>query len=637
MNNKGQRGTLLLEVLVAAMVLGTIIMSAAAALGVSLDGASSAHMQSTATFLLQEELEPLGAVRDSGWTNIATNGTYYVAPLGSSWTLTPTSTGEAVGDFTRSVVISDVYRDDNGQIVASGGAVDPSTKKAVATVSWQSFLPHTISATTYITRYKNNLTWLQTTQAEFDLGTKNSVVTTNTAGGEVVLGAGGHGDWCEPGDFVMGQLNLPKNGTANAISAYEGRAIAGTGENASGVSLADVTITNTNPPVPTLAGTFDGYKTNDVFISGNYVYLATDTNSKEVVIVDLTTHTEVGFYNTPLNSDATSVYVSGTKGYVTAGLLLYIFDLSSKTGSRPLLGLYLFLGSATNVVVNGNYAYVSLANSIIEMQIIDISNPQSLQNTGWANVNGTDGKRTFVNQSGTRAYLATGADAARPEFFVIDISSKTGARPTLGSYNANGMNPANLAVVPGNRAIIVGSNGEEYQVLDISNETNPVYCGGMQVDTGIRGISGILEGDGDAYSYIVTGDASAEFKIIEGGPGGQFASFGTFESSTLDAGGTTAFNRIDVTVNKPVNTDITFQVAGADVGGDGTCATAAFSFVGPDGSAASYFTDDGAVPLSDDGSGFENPARCFRYRAYLTTSDFGATPTLYDVLINYSP
>lgn len=638
MNKLGQTGQSLVEILLTMGLAAIILPALLTGLISSRQGKAQQAQRTQAVYLLNETVDAIRSVREKGWTSFAVNGTFHPTILGSSWTLA--SGSAVVNGLTQSVAIGNVDRDTNGTIVASGGSLDPSSKKVDIAISWTQPYLSTISATLFMTRYLENNSFTQTTVADFDVGTKSGTTVTNIAGGEVTLGAGGHGDWCAPGDYILAQLDLPKSGTANAISAYEGRSIAGTGENSSGVSLADVTVTNTNPPVPTLAGTFDGYKTNDVFINGNYAYLATDTNSKEVVIVNLTTHAEVGYFNTPTNSDATSVFVSGTKGYVTAGFFLYIFDLSSQSGSRPQLGNgYFFLGLATNVVANGNYAYVSLASSFIELQIIDISNPQSLQNTGWADVNGTDGKRVFVNSSATRAYLATSQDATLREFFIIDITQKTGARPTIGSYESNGMNPTNLAVVPGNRAILVGSGAEEYQVLNISNETSPIRCGGMQVDSGIRGVSGVIEQDGDVYAYIVTGDANAEFKIIEGGPGGQYASTGTFISGPFDSGFSTAFNRFDVSVNRPNVSDIQFQVAVAPAV-SGNCSEAIFNFVGPNASVSAHFTTsvtsgiqtfNFAVPPSI------NPGRCFKYKAYLSTTDPLSTPIFYDMTGNYSP
>ncbi len=633
-----QAGQSLIEIILVMGLSAIILPALLTGLVSSRQGKAQQTQRTQAVYLLDETVNAVRSVREKGWASFAVNGTFHPAISGANWLL---ATGSAVvNDLTQSVTIGDINRDENGAIVSSGGTLDPSSKKVDIAISWGQPYLSAVSATLFITRYLDNNSFTQTSVADFDVGTKSGTTVTNTAGGEVTLGAGGHGDWCNPGDYILAQMDLPKNGTAMAISANAGRSIAGTGENSSGVSLADVTVTNENPPVPSLAGTFDGYKTNDVFIDGNYAYLATDSNSKEVVIIDLTTHAEVGYFNTPTSSDATSVYVSGTKGYVTAGYFLYIFDLSSQSGSRPQIGNgYFFLGLATNVIVNGNYAYVSLAASVIELQIIDISNPQLLQNTGWADVNGTDGKKVFVNSTATRAYLSTGQDASRKEFFIIDITQKTGARPTIGNYEANGMNPASLSVVPGNRAILVGTGAEEYQVLDISNESNPVRCGGMQVDSGIKGVSGVIEADGDVYSYVVTGDTSSEFKIIEGGPGGQYASEGTFISGVFDAGYQTAFNRFDVSVNRPNVSDIQFHVAVAPAVGD-SCNGATFNFVGPGATSSAFFTTSVTSGIQSFSFAIPpnlNPGRCFKYQTFLSTTDPLSTPIFYDMTGNYSP
>lgn len=631
---KSNTGQSLVELLLVIGLMGVFLPALLTGLLVSRDGKAQQTQRLQAVTLLKEGEEVVRSVREKGWNSFSINGTYHPAASGSAWSLVPGE--ETIHGFTRKIVISDVFRDANG-IASDSGTIDPSTKKAITTVSWTSPIAASVQATTFLTRYLNNTSFTQTTQADFNAGTKNGVAITNTNGGEVVLGAGGSGDWCNPNNSIITQLDLPKNGVANALSAYEGNAIVGTGENSSGVSLANISINNASPPIASVSATFDGYKTNDVFLDANYAYIATDDNQKEVVIISLANNQEVGYFNVPGSTDATSVYVSGNKGYVTAGFYLYIFDLSSKTGSRPQLGSFFFLGNATSVIVKENYAYVSLSSSPIEMQIIDISNPQSLSNSGWADVNGTDGKRIFVNQTGTRAYLATGVDPSRPEFFIVDVTQKTGSRPTIGSYNANGMDPANLSVVPGNKALLVGTNAEEYQVIDITSETNPARCGGMNIDTGIKSVVGVLEADGDAYSYIVTGDSNSEFKIIEGGPGGQFATNGSLESTTFDATTPVAFNRFFATVSKPPLTDITFQVAGADANpGTGNCTGTTFSFVGPDGTSGTYFATNSAIPTSVSGS-YKNPARCFRYKAFLSTTDQTQSPVFYDMTVNYSP
>ena len=101
-----------------------------------------------------------------------------------------------------------------------------------------------------------------------------------------------------------------------------------------------MTISNANPPVAAIARTFDGFKTNGVFGETNYAYLATDNNSKEIEIVNLTTnpYSEAGYFNAPGNDEGDSVFVAGNVGYMTDENKLYTFELSSKTGSRGQLG-----------------------------------------------------------------------------------------------------------------------------------------------------------------------------------------------------------------------------------------------------------------------------------------------------------
>lgn len=646
--NPGSRGTLLVEILVASAVLGTILMATAAALGVNLDGMQSGKLQNTATFLLQEELEPLLTIRDSGWNNLK-NGTFYIAPQGTSWTLIATTSGETVGQFTRKVTISDAYRDNNGQIVSTGGNLDPSTKKAQAQVSWQTILPHQIQATTYITRYKDNLSWTQTTKADFDLGTNNSTIAQYTDGsatdGEVVLAAGGQGDWCRPDPQVIPSLDVPGNGVGDAVTAIEDRAFAGTGQNASGTPFADISISNTNPPVASIRGTFarNGIKTNAVFGESNYAYIATDTNSEEIVIIDISTppnYTQAGFFDAPGNGNGNSVFVTSNYGYMisSVGDKLYNFNKPGNNLPIDIDGVALD-GPGNKVVVVGNYAYVAAGLSHNQLDIIDVGNPTDLKIIGRATVSGSGARDVFVNATSTRAYLATAYSATSNDFFIIDINPASPTYlQTLGSYNTNGMDPKGLTVVTNNKAIIVGIGAEEYQVISITNDS-PSRCGGVTPGYNIYGVSSVLESDGDVYSYIITTDIN-EFHIIQGGPGGKFSTSGTFTSSTIpapDLSQSTAFNRFEVNFNQPLGTNITFQVAVADVGLDGTCATATYSFVGPDATGASYFSGNGIVPIGTIGSSYRNPGRCFRYRAYLTTSETTQTPTLYDFTVSYSP
>ncbi len=599
-------------------------------------GKAQARQRLEATALAREATETVRVVREAGWSNVNVAGTYH--PVITGWTWTFASGSETINGYTRSILLENVYRDSGGAIVGIGGTLDPSTKLVTVTVSWGTPIVSNVIDTMYITRL-DNIAWTQTTQADFDEGTKTNIISTNTDGGEITLSAGGSGraDWCSP-NLSIAATDLPKQGVANAISAIEGRVFAGTGENASGVSYATVLVNNQNPPVATVSGTFNGYKTNDIFGEAGFAYIATDNNAKEIEIVNLSVspYAEAGYFNAPGNGNGDSVYVAGNVGYMTSGSTFYTFDLASKFGSRSALGSIGLAGTGTKMTVVGSYAYVAINSSTTQLQIVDISNSASPTIVGSVQINGAGAVDVYVNQTATRAYIATEYSATKSEMFIIDITTKTGTHTSaVGSYDASGMNPQGITVVTGNRVILVGLGAEEYQAITILNEASPSRCGGLNVDTGVRGVASVLEEDGDAYSYIITGDATTELKIIEGGPGGKFNSSGTFTSDILDATTSSAFNRFVVNANLPTGTTAEYQVSAADAVNN-SCSAAAFTFVGPDGTDGTKYATSGAIPFST-GPGYKNPARCFQYKVFLSTIDLTAAPVVTDMTVNYSP
>lgn len=645
---RSEKGQSLVELLIAIGLSTLILPALLAGLSAGRGGRAQHEQRLEASAYLKETQEAIRSIADRNWTNISTNGTYHAVISNGQYVF---AAGEqSIDGFLISAVINDTYRDENGAIVLSGGLLDPSTKKIVSTVSWNTPYVSNVNNVSYLTRHKN-ISSVDTTVANFNRGATNSATTgiavTNSTGGEVTLGSGGGGgDWCTP-SLTLSTLDLPKSGVANAISAIEGRAFVGTGDNAAGVSFANVSISITSPPVATITGTFDGYKTNAVFGEGNYAFLATDNNSKEIEIINLTTnpYSESGYFNAPFNQDGNGVFVVGNVGYMTTGNVLYTFDLSSKTGSRPQLDSLIItvFGQARKLWIRGNYAYIAVDGyALKELSIVDISDPRNIHEVGYADVNSAGGKEVFVNETGTRAYLATSADSAKKEFFIIDTTNKNGSRPIVGSYEANGMDPRGVTVVTGNRAILVGNGGEEYQVIDITNDVNPIKCGGLQVATGINGVSSVLQSNGYAYSYIITGDAASELKIILGGAGveSNYSSSGVFESGTFDAGTEAVWNRLSVSSAVPQNTILKHKIAIKN-GISGSCNSVLFNtsdFVGQDGQAGSYFpASGGIIPFNEVGNGYRNPGRCARYKAYFDTTDSTQTPVIYDVILNYSP
>jgi hypothetical protein len=490
----------------------------------------------------------------------------------------------------------------------------------------------------YLTRYQENLSIIHTTTDDFlELGhVRENVDVTSLDGGALKLGVSGSGfsNWCEPSAIT--ELDLPKNGVARALTAIQGEVFAGTGTNASGVSLAHVTVSNTNPPVAVLSGTLDGYKTNDVFGEPGFAYIATDSNNSEVVIINTITMGVIGTFDSPGSTDGESVFVVGNVGYLAAGNRVHTFDLSSRVGSRPQLGTITLSSTVRSIFVRNNTIYAALTSSSTQVAMINASNPSSLQLLSTISVLGGAGRDLYVPEDERRLYLVTAASSTLRELFIVNIENKL-APSLVSSYDTNGMDPQAVSSIPGgNGVIIVGTGGEEYQVVNTVPETLPERCGGLQIDSGIYDIDTVLEDDGDAFAYITTGDSSSELKVLIGGPGGSQSASGWYESQPLDLGFSTAINRLSIDSEVPSGTTVSYQISGAHPV-SGSCALADYVFVGHDGTSNTVYTETGPIPFSNDGVGFENPAQCVKYKVYLTTDDVLVSPLLFEVQVNYSP
>lgn len=644
--NADQKGQMLVEILLTIALTAIMLPALLTGLFSSRQGKAQQQQRVQAVALLKEGEEVARNIKENNWSLFATDGIYHPVISNNNWNW---ATGSATLDgLTRSVTISDVYRDSTGAIITNGGAYDPSTKKVLVKVTWGTPFASSVDTTLFLTRYNGNSAQTQTTSTDFNNGTNDKTIVTNVSGGEVTLGAGGGGgDWCNP-TLLVTSVDLSRQGIPTAISAYPGTVVTGTGGNASGPTFVKTSVSNDSPPTTTFVGQYDNSKANSVFTENNYGYIATTNNSQEVQILNLTqysnpptntTFVQTGYFDAPGNSTGYSVSAVGNVGYMTTGNKFYTFDLSSHSGSRPALNSGLTLsGNGLKIVVVGNFAFVATNSTTTQLQIIDISNPTNPTIVATANVNAQPGVDVSVNSTGTRAYLVTNyVSTTQPDFFIINTTTKSGTLPTIGTgLSTNGTIPKGVAVATGNRAIIVGTGGtKQYQVINISNETTPSLCGSLSVSGGAYAISTVLRADGYAYSYVATGDSNAELKIILGGAGGQFSLSGTFTSAPIDASASATFNYFNPIFTQPNQTSLKFQLAVTNAVND-SCTNANYLFVGPDGNTNTYFTGPGQFPTVTNGN-YTNPGRCMKYRAYFLTNDTTSSPTLENVSINYSP
>jgi type II secretory pathway pseudopilin PulG len=155
MRNKNNKGFGIAEIVVAVAIIALSIFGLLSVASVSLKTLRNNTANIQAAFLLEEGVEAVKILRDSGWSvNIVPLGAetnYYLAFNGATWKATTTN---AFIDnlYERKFSVNEINRDGNDDIAASG-ILDPNTKKITVFVSWLSNNGTTTkSISTYITK-----------------------------------------------------------------------------------------------------------------------------------------------------------------------------------------------------------------------------------------------------------------------------------------------------------------------------------------------------------------------------------------------------------------------------------------------------------------------------------------------------
>ncbi len=139
-NRKSNNGFVLIEVVVACSIISVITFGIFSAAKNGINLSTGALRQTQASYLLEEGAEAMRSIRDANWTNISgltLDTTYYLSynTNNNIWTLTQTPS--TIDYFTRTVILSAVYRNGTDDI-ASSGTLDTGTKKVTVNVSWAS-------------------------------------------------------------------------------------------------------------------------------------------------------------------------------------------------------------------------------------------------------------------------------------------------------------------------------------------------------------------------------------------------------------------------------------------------------------------------------------------------------------------
>ncbi len=233
---------------------------------------------------------------------------------------------------------------------------------------------------------------------------------------------------------------------------------------------------------------------HDVAVSGDYAYVAAGEAGLRVVdVVTPSSPIEVGFFDMP--GAAGGIAISGNFAYVTESYgepnyedVLRVIDVSIPPAPVELGFVATGIGGGGDVVVSGEYAYVTAASS--GLRVIDVSTPSApveVRSVGASAVHAV-----AVAASGNFAYLAAGGTGLR----VFDMSTPSSPME-VGSVDMGWVSDVALS---GDYAY-VAAGGSGLQVIDVSTPSAPVKLG--YVYTGWAGDVAVSGG----YACVAAGES----------------------------------------------------------------------------------------------------------------------------------
>lgn len=309
---------------------------------------------------------------------------------------------------------------------------------------------------------------------------------------------------------------------AQDVFVYENFAYVVTDNNSGGnpeVYVFDVV----NPAAPKLLSSYNvGTRVNKIFVNAEYAFLATDNDSKELIVLSLANKSalsEVASFDIPGNANALSIYGLGFKIYIGTGLdtasgrnefrVLDIKNLPTITE----VGSYNIDANIYDIVVTKEmfdeallqeFAYLATSANDKEFIALDTSNYSSIILSSSYNSPGNDDARG-IDFSFGKVYGATFNNGLQPDFFVFEAAAST-SLSYISSVNL-GTNNYDVEVYK-DTAFIAGGDG--VRIVNIANPSQLTLMSFFNLGhtgTGVKVLGDMI--------YLSSQHNTLEFSVID--------------------------------------------------------------------------------------------------------------------------
>ena len=259
-------------------------------------------------------------------------------------------------------------------------------------------------------------------------------------------------------------------------------------------------------------------------IQGDYIYVGGDDQGFEIVdISDPTNAFVTGYMTGNLNDlyEIRDLKVQGDYAYIVYRSLfsvctdcensLGILDISDKSNPTLSGSLFFLLGNATDLSIQGDYAYALkndfISTSLEVISILDKTNPSLISSY----VLGVDGSDVIVE--GDYAYVVSDISS---KLLILDISDPTNIMEisVFADNSITALNGAWSFVKENNYLYILSNEGIE--IIDVSDVSNPIH-----VDAIFKNVGNILDGN-DAQGIFVKDNGDEMYLTLKSATEGIF-------------------------------------------------------------------------------------------------------------------
>lgn len=447
-------GFAIVELLLAISVFALLVAGIAGATVYGNRSVAYSGENQQASLLADEGIQAVRNIRNNNF-NLLDDGTYGLAQSGGRWILSGSS--DASGIFTRRVTITSAdqnRRDVTVSVSWPRGGSTASVEQTTRLTYWMATNPVTWSGVTVQGVYNAGTTALKVRV----VGDYAFVVFNSTSNNFRVFQVGDSG----PPSLVATRTT---NGTPYNIYVEDGYAYISSNDNSNEVRIWNVS----TPTNPTAVGTVDLPSTTDtrgVFVSGNTLYATRLSSSdRELYAVNVTNKSSPSVLGSlELGNNTNDVYVSGNYAFLASASNTQEVQVVNITNPASMsLVESLNLGGTTDALtISGRDTVLYISNGKY-LVTVDIATPTNISQLDTLNASGTVNDIS-INSLTTLAFMGTSSTSAELRIGNITDPSDVISEATYNVANRGALN--GVAFIPDHdRLIGVGSNSGNQVVI----------------------------------------------------------------------------------------------------------------------------------------------------------------------------